>query len=118
MSSLHPPLQYLNFLHLAGISKRKLDEETVELSFRKRVDAFVLYRVLSGHDYERVLQLVSLTVKSYLSFLHRLEQSRLSLWRRSVYFIREKHVCEYWAPSKIKISILHIVDVGPGDIRG
>jgi len=83
---------------LQFIARRKLDkyfhQESIELGFGEGVRAFHLDGILSRHDQERGLQRIRVRTARYGSFLHRLEQRRLRLGRRSVQFVGQEEARE------------------------
>ena len=71
------------------VADLQLEEETVELCFRKRVGAFLFDRVLRGHHEEGTVQLMSGSSDRHRMFLHRFEQGGLRLRGCSIDFVRQ-----------------------------
>src|SRR5262245_43766970 len=78
-----PREQQLALLGRVKVTQRDAHEKTVELGFRQWVRAFVFDWVLGGEDKERRREQTGLALERHLSFLHRLEQRRLGLRRRT-----------------------------------
>ena len=68
-----------------------LKHEPIQLSFGQRIRPFLLDRILSGEDEKRLRQAMLPPSGRHLVFLHRLEQSGLSLWRSPIHFVRKEH---------------------------
>ena len=68
--------------------------EAVELRLGQRIGAFLLDRVLRGHDEERIGQRARLAGDGDLVLLHRFEQRGLRLRRRAIHFVREEQIGE------------------------
>ena len=79
---------------LLRISHHDLEHETVELGLRKRIGSLLLDRVLCGHHEEWLRKLECLVADGHLTFLHRLEKSRLYLCRRTVDLVGKDEISE------------------------
>ncbi len=113
----------LDDFHLLGLGEvidDDVEEETVELGFRKRVRALHFDGVLRGEDEEWLGQGVAGAARGDLVFLHGFEQGGLGFGRRAVDFVGEDDVGEDRAGDKGEapagIGILE--DFGAGDIGG
>ena len=84
----------LLFFFRRGIIHADANQETIELRFRQRIGSLELDRILRRQDEERPIQRIAFAPNRDLPFLHRLEQCRLGLRRRSVDFVREDEVRE------------------------
>src|SRR4030067_1439187 len=85
----------LDLLLVAGVVHGALDHESVNLCLGERVNALGLDGVNGGDHDERVWERECRAFHGHLSLLHGLEERRLSLRGRPVYFICEDKVCEY-----------------------
>src|SRR3989344_909155 len=88
------PLKNLLFFLKTWIGDQNLEEETICLCFRQGIGTFLLDGVLGCKDEERTLKLERLCTNRHLLFLHRFQQRRLSLGRRTVDLICQDHVCK------------------------
>src|SRR5689334_20946690 len=79
---------------LVAVLEVELDEKAIELRLGYRVDALVLVRVLGRHDEERRVDEEGASAQGHVSFLHRLEQTRLYARRSTVDLVGEQDVGE------------------------
>ena len=95
-----------------------MHQEAVHLGLGKRIGAFLLDRVLSGHDHEEVREFVCLPCHRDLPFLHGLEQGSLHLGGRPVDLVRQDQVVEDRSRLKAKLPFpVHtVIDLGPRDV--
>ena len=70
-------LDDLQLLFERRIADLDIEHESIELSFRQRIGAFLLDRILRGEHEERQLERVGLPAGSHLVLLHGLQQCRL-----------------------------------------
>ena len=83
------------FLVYRRVIYHHFQHETVYLSFRKHVCAFLLYGVLRCHYHKWVGQTEGFVANGYLMLLHCLEQCTLNLSRCTVNFVRQDEVCKH-----------------------
>ena len=79
------------FFHLRIVDNH-FQHETVHLGFRQRISTFLLNRILCSKYKERFGQRECFRTNSYLTFLHRFQQSTLYLGRSTVNFICQNEV--------------------------
>src|SRR2546427_3014934 len=111
------PLDDLDLLLPRRIADVNLQEKPVHLSFRERIRAFMLNRILRRDHEERPVQVERLALQGSLAFLHRLEERALGLRRRPVDLVREEDVREDRASSKDEVAALAVEHVRPSDVR-
>ena len=109
--------EQVHFVIIARIAHFHAKQESVELRFGETVNAFLLDGILRGENEERSRELNRLSVHGDLIFLHRFEQSRLRFCGRTVDFISEEHLAEYWSFSKDKVVLLTIENGRSGHVR-
>ena len=105
----------------AGIVDDQLEEEAVELGLGQRIGAFLLDRVLRGHDEERLFQLVDRAADGDAVLLHRLQQGRLRLRRGPVDFVGQDDLGEDRAGLEAEDALAvgrFADDVGADDVGG
>ncbi|SKV22227.1 Uncharacterised protein [Mycobacteroides abscessus subsp. abscessus] len=78
------PVDDLAFLFDRRVIDVDLEQEAVALSFRQRIHALVLDRVLRRHHQERLGQVIVLAADGDLALGHDLQQCRLHLGGRTV----------------------------------
>ncbi len=86
------------------IPNQQLEEETIQLCFGKRIGSFLLDRILSRHDEERLLQFEPRPADRDRSFLHGFEQGGLGLRGGSIDLVRQADLRENRPPLKLKDS--------------
>ena len=101
-----------------GIADVEAHEESVELRFGKCVGAVEFDRVLGRENDERLGHESWDTVDRHLMLLHRLEQRRLGLGRRSVDLIGDHDVREDRAVVELEAVLPLVVDLDAGDVGG
>ena len=79
---------------LGRVGDLALEHEAVDLRLGQGIGAFLLDRVLGGHDQERLGQAVGVVADGDLVLLHGLEQGRLHLGRRAVDLVGQEQVGE------------------------
>ena len=77
-----------------GIADVDREHEAVELGLGQRIGAFLLDRVLRGHDEERRLELEGVRPAGDLVLLHGLQERGLGLGRRAVDLVGQDDVGE------------------------
>ncbi len=87
-----------------------LEHETVDLCLRQLIGTFLLDRVLSSHDEERVGQGESLLADGHLMLLHCLKQSALHLGRSTVDLISQHEVGEDRTFLDLKVLVFLGID--------
>ena len=97
-------------LLLVGIGDPGLEHETVHLCLGQRVGPLLLEGVLRGQHEEGLRQRVGLLADGYLALLHRFEQCRLHLGRRTVDLVGEDEVGEDWALADEEVLALLRID--------
>ncbi len=108
-------------LFAAGVAHDQFEEEAIELCFGQRIGAFLLDRILRGHDKERLLQLEPLAGRRDGPFLHRFEHGRLRLGCGAIDFVGQADLREDGALLELKHApALRVFDhhVGAQDIGG
>src|SRR5260221_1338428 len=95
-----------------------LKQETVQLSFRQMVGAFLFDGVLRSYHHERGLQVPGLAVNGDLPFLHYFEESRLGFGRSTVDLVYQNDIAEDRAGFKLEIAFPGIEHGSPDDIAG
>lgn len=98
-----------------------VEHEAVLLGFGEGVGPFLFDRVLGRDDEEGVGEVVSRLAVGDLTFLHRLEKSRLGFRRGSVDFVCQQDVGKDRALNEAKFSsagFVFVEDVGAGDVGG
>ena len=109
--------QHLAFLLEGRVADEELEQESVELGLGEGVRALVLDGVLRGDHDERVRERSARPLDRHLSLLHRLQQRRLRLGRRSVDFVRQEQVGEDRPLAKAQRSGSHLEHGLTGHIR-
>ena len=100
------------------IRHHDVEHEPVELRFGKRVCALELNGILR-REYEKwTLEGIRAACRRHVIFLHRLEQGRLSFWRRAVDLIGEDDLREDRAFQKAQRSVTRFLveHFGAGDV--
>ncbi len=88
----------------ARIADENLEEETVELRFGQWIRAFLINRVLRGHDEEGFGELAKFAAGSDLFFLHGFEHGGLGLGRGAIDFVGEDEMREDRAALELKFA--------------
>ena len=78
----------------ARVADNDFEEEAVELCFGQRIGAFLVNRVLRGHDEEGFAEFAKFAAGGDLLFLHGFEHGRLGLGRGAIDFVGENQVRE------------------------
>ena len=76
----------------AGIADDQFEKETVELRFRQRISAFLVNRILGGHDKERLLEFANLAAGGDAFLLHGFEHGGLRFGGGAIDFVGENQV--------------------------
>ena len=71
-----------------------MHQESVELCFRQWIGAFLLDRILSGHDEKEFGQTEGLATDAHLMLGHGFQQRGLNLGRSPVHLVCEQQVVE------------------------
>ena len=100
------------------VADRQAHQETVELGFGEREGAFILDRVLGGHDQERARQGMGDAVHGDLLFLHGFQEGRLGARGGAVDFVGEQDIDKDRAAAELELSALLVKDGNAGDIIG
>src|SRR3954469_17533315 len=106
-----------HFFLRRDVSETEIHGESIHLSFRQRIGASKLDRILSGDDEEEFRQSAPFPFDADLRFTHSLEEGGLGPGRGAVDFIGEKNVGEDGPLVKLKLLLLLIVNRNPQDIR-
>ena len=109
--------QHARLLRERRVADRHPHREPVELRLGERVRPLVLDRVLGRDDEERAHEHVCRAVDGDLPLLHRLEQRRLRLRRRSVDLVDEHDVREHRAGPEAERPALTVEHVHARDVR-
>ena len=112
------PAQDLELLVASRVRNVDLEQETVALGFRKRVNALGLHRVLGGDDAEGVRGREGLSCDGHLFLGHQLEHRRLDLGRSSVDLVGQHEVDEDRAELDVESLLGGRVDAGADDVGG
>jgi len=99
---------HLAFIIGGRIRDIHLQHETVELRFGQRIGAFLLERVLRGHDVKRARQVVGNAANGHLVFLHCLQQRGLRAWAGAVDFIGHEELAEHGAFNKFETTVMSL----------
>src|SRR5690606_16180368 len=105
-----------------GAGNTDLQQESVELCLRQRIRTLVLDRILRGKDGEQRPERPGLAIYGHLSLLHRLQQRRLRLRRRTVDLVGEEQVREHGPGNELEPALrlakdAHACDVGRYQVR-
>ena len=98
----------LHQLHLTfpvGVAHAQAQQEAVELRRGQELRSGRADGILRRQHEKRLVQLPRLAHNRNRVLLHRFQQCRLRLGRRSVYFVRQYYVAEYWPRLKLKRRI-------------
>ena len=101
-----------------GISQTDAHQEPVQLGFGQRESTFVLDGVLSGYDYEGMLQVVGYAVHGNLQLFHRFQQRRLGLGRRPVDLVGEDDLCHDGTRAKLEFPSRLVVNRDSSYVTG
>ena len=113
---LAAPFEYLNALFSRRIAHRRLDKKSVELSFRQRIRAHILDRILRCDHHKRLVQKICPAVDGCLPFLHAFKKTRLRFRSRAVNLVRQKDVGENRSRDELKLGRFHIEKADAGNI--
>jgi len=110
------------FVVARGVIHFDKEKEAVFLRFGQGIGAFLLDGVLRGEHEEGLRKLEGFLADRDVLFLHRLQQSGLSLRRRAVDFVGEDDLAENRAALENKLSAagfgVFLDDFRAGDVRG
>lgn len=93
-----------------------MHQEAVELGFGQRVGAFLLDRVLRGHDQKQRRQVVGAAAHADLALGHGFEQRRLHLGRCTVDFVGQHQVMEDRPLLEHEAAGFRAVNLRAGDV--
>ncbi len=110
--------QDLRFRCSLGIADADIHQEAVQLRLRQGEGAFLLDRVLGGHDQEQRGQRVGVAAHRDLAFAHRLKQRGLHLGRRAVDLVGKQDRVEDGAGLELEAAILGAPDFRASEVRG
>src|ERR1700693_2142385 len=82
------------FLRCLGIINADFQQKAVQLRLGQRIRSLKFNRVLRGEHGEEIGKWISLSIESYLSLFHRLQQRRLRPGWSAVNFIHKQQVAE------------------------
>ena len=95
----------------------QLEEEKVDLSFRKRICPFLFNGVLCGKDKERFRHFASGSADGCLTFLHTFQQRTLHLRRSPVDLVRKNDIGTHRSDAGGELSRGGIIYPRSDDIR-
>ena len=98
------------------VGQQVLDHETVELGFGQLIGAFLLDRVLGGHDEEGAGEFEAVAADGRLLLLHGLEHRRLGLRRGPVDLIEEDDIGVHRSEDGVERPLTRVVDLGTDDV--
>ena len=100
-----------------GIPDRDPYQESIELALGQRERSFVLDRILGGDHEERTRQGSRDSLDRHLSFLHRLEESRLCLRRGTIDLVGQEHVGDDRTGVELEARLALVPHAGAHQIR-
>ena len=113
-------LDDFDLVFLGWVIDLDFQHETIELSLRQCVGAFLFDWVLSGQYEKRIWQFVGFTTNGELPFLHGFEQGTLCLGRCAVDLVSQDDIPKNWAFDKpedpLPCRMVLLQNVGAGDI--
>ena len=109
-------LQHRQFVSRRRISHAHLYQKAIQLRFGQRIRAFKLHRVLRRDDSETLTEIVTCAINRDLPFLHRFQQRRLRLGRRTIDLVRQQHIGEQWSGAEFKAPVATAQHRCAGDV--
>jgi hypothetical protein len=120
------PARNLALLVHRGVVDVDLEQEPIELRFRKRIGSLLLDGITRRKDVERIGQRMRFRADRHTFLLHGLQERRLGLRGRPVDLVGEHQVVEdgpgqeaHGAPARPGLGVgFFLENVGPGDVSG
>ena len=110
LAAIQSPREQLELRLAVRVPDTDPQQEAVQLRLGQRIGPLVLDRVLGGEHEERALERAGAVLAGDLALLHRLQQRRLGLRRRTVDLVAEQDVREDRPGLEAQLSAALVVD--------